>query len=156
MTCPSVVVTLCLVMALRLASLRLRDCRWASAQVGHRVWPRMAGLLQFRHLPSSLALCLCSWASCRWYSLGSGLLFFIRSYSRRCSSLASCAAGPPMLVSCPFSSGCGGWSGFFLLERGLRGGFARLFRLSRLSYWLFDFLRTWSAFGLLALAYGLR
>ena len=32
-------------------------CRWASAQVGHRVWPRMAGLLQFRHLPSSLALC---------------------------------------------------------------------------------------------------
>ena len=139
MTGPSVVVTLCLVMALRLASLRLRDCRWASAQVGHRVWPRMAGLLQFRYLPSSLALCLCSWASCRWYSLRSGLLFFIRSYSRRCSSLASCAAGPPMLVSCPFSSGCGGWSGFFFLREGsvegLRGSFGfRAFRTGCLTF----------------------
>ena len=32
--------------ALRLAPLRLRDCRWFSAQVVQRVWPGMASLLQ--------------------------------------------------------------------------------------------------------------
>ena len=46
--------------AFRLASLRLRDCRLASAQILHRDWLGIAGLLQFWHLPSSLALCLCS------------------------------------------------------------------------------------------------
>ena len=46
--------------ALRQAQLCLRDCRWASAQVSHRDWPGIVGLLQFWHLPSSLALCLCS------------------------------------------------------------------------------------------------
>ena len=48
--------------ALRLASLRLRDCRCCSAQVSHRDWPGIAGLLQFLHLPSSLALCGRFWA----------------------------------------------------------------------------------------------
>ena len=40
---------------LRLASLRLRDCRWLSAHASHLVWPGMAGLLQSRHLLASLA-----------------------------------------------------------------------------------------------------
>ena len=34
-----------------MASLRLRDCRWCSAQVSRRDWPGIAGLLQFLHLP---------------------------------------------------------------------------------------------------------
>ena len=49
---------LSLAAALLLASLRLRDCRWASAQILHRDSPGIAGLLHFWHLPSSLALCL--------------------------------------------------------------------------------------------------
>ena len=53
-------VAVCLPQALLLASLRLRDCRLASAQILHRDRPGIAGLLQFWHLPSSLALCLCS------------------------------------------------------------------------------------------------
>ena len=68
--------------ALRLASLRLRDCRWCSAQVGQRVWLSIAGSLQFRHWLSSLAFCRCSWARRRLYSLRSGVLFLTFSYAR--------------------------------------------------------------------------
>ena len=107
------VVAACLAAALRLASLRLRDCRWASAQILHRDSPGIAGLLQFWHLPSSLALCLCSSAWCRRYSMRSGVLFLACSYSRRVSpavsgSLALVAGG---LFPSPLGFGLGG---FFL------------------------------------------
>ena len=69
--------------ALLLASLRLRDCRWRSTHVGQRVSFRMAGRLQFRHFPSSLAFCRRSWARHRLYSLRSGVLLLACSYSRR-------------------------------------------------------------------------
>ena len=84
-------------------------------------------LVQSRHLPSSLALCRCSWASCRWYSLRSGVLFLAWSYSRRVSlavsgSLALVAGG---LFQSPLGFGLGS---FFLARvvclvpaRGLRG-----------------------------------
>ena len=114
--------------AFRLASLRLRDCRCASAQVVQRVWPGMAVcLVQSRHLPSSLAFCRCSCASCRWYSLRSGVLFLAWSYSWRVSlvvsgSLALVAGG---LFPSPLGFGLGS---FFLAcvvclapARGLRG-----------------------------------
>ena len=42
-------------MAVRLALLRLRDCRCFSAQERQRVWPAIAGLLQFLQRPSNLA-----------------------------------------------------------------------------------------------------
>ena len=87
--------------ALRLASLRLRDCRWCSAHVGHLVCPLMAGAGQFRHLPLSLALRRCSWAKCRLYSMRSGVWFLARSYSWRCSGV--CLAWGCLAVS--FSSG---------------------------------------------------
>ena len=108
--------------AFRLASLRLRDCRWCSAHVGQRVWLRIAGLLQFRHWPSSLAFCRCSWARRRLYSLRSGLLLLARSYSRRRISLASCAAGPLLSVSRLLLSGWGEWCGFSFLREGLAEG----------------------------------
>ena len=38
------VVAVCLAAALRMASLRLRDCRWASAQVGSILWVKRVGL----------------------------------------------------------------------------------------------------------------
>ena len=99
--------------ALLLASLRLRDCRWFPAQVSHRDWPGIAGLLQFRHRPSSLALSrfFCSWR--RWYSFRSGCWLLTCSYSRRASlavsgSLALVAGG---LFLSPFGFGLGS---FFL------------------------------------------
>ena len=99
--------------ALLLASLRLRDCRWCSAQVSHRDWPGIAGLLQFRHGPSSLALSrfFCSWR--RWYSFRSGCWLLTCSYSRRAflavsGSLALVAEG---LFPSPLGFGLGS---FFL------------------------------------------
>ena len=84
-------------------------------------------MVQSRHLPSSLAFCRCSCASCRWYSLRSGVLFLAWSYSRRVSlavsgSLALVAGG---LFPSPLGFGLGS---FFLARvvclvpaRGLRG-----------------------------------
>ena len=68
--------------ALRLASLRLRDCRWCSTQLGQRVWPGMAGAGQLLHLPVALAIRRRSWARRRLYSLRSGVLFLTFSYAR--------------------------------------------------------------------------
>ena len=82
-----------LAVALLLASLRLRDCRWATAHVAQRVWPVMAGAGQSRHLPSSLAFCRRSWATRRCCSFRSGDLFLRRSYSTRFCRVASAWTG---------------------------------------------------------------
>ena len=76
-------IRVCSPVRLRLESLRLGDCRWCSAHVGQRVWPGIAGSLQFRHWPRFLAFCRCSWARRLLYSMGSGVLFLACSYSRR-------------------------------------------------------------------------
>ena len=52
----------------------------------------------------------------------SGLLLLARSYSRRRSSLASCAAGPLLSVSRLLLSGWGEWCGFSFLREGLAEG----------------------------------
>ena len=52
----------------------------------------------------------------------SGLLLLARSYSRRRSSLASCAAGPLLPVSRLLLSGWGEWCGFSFLREGLAEG----------------------------------
>ena len=77
----------------RLASLRLRDCRWFSAQVGHRVWPSMAEFVQFLQSPNSLAFRRCSLAIRRARSLRSSVWFLRRSYSARSWRLASTSDG---------------------------------------------------------------
>ena len=79
--------------ALRLASLRLRDCRWFSAQVGHRVWPSMAEFVQLLQSPNSLAFRRCSLAIRRTRSLRSSVWFLRRSYSARSWRLASTSDG---------------------------------------------------------------
>ena len=79
--------------ALRLASLRLRDCRWFSAQVGHRVWPSMAEFVQLLQSPKSLAFRRCSLAISRTRSLRSSVWFLRRSYSARSWRLASTSDG---------------------------------------------------------------
>ena len=104
-----------------MASLRLRDCRWASAHVGQRVWLRIAGSLQFRHLPSSLAFSLCSWARFRWYSLRFSDWFLRRSCSSRFSLLASVSAGVGSGRSAGFPAF---WVDLLVFFRcGLRDGF---------------------------------
>ena len=52
----------------------------------------------------------------------SGLLLLARSYSRRRSSLASCAAGPLLPVSRLLLSGWREWCGFSFLREGLAEG----------------------------------
>ena len=52
----------------------------------------MAGLLQFLHLPSSLAFRWRTWTRRRWYSLRSGVWFLCRSYSSRFCFLVSTEA----------------------------------------------------------------
>ena len=104
-------------MALLLASLNLRDCRWCSAQLGQRVWPGMAGAGQLLHLPVALAIRRRSWARRRLYSMRSGFLFLACSYSRRATWLVSSAAA--------ISSGVLLGAGFvgYILAMALAGAF---------------------------------
>lgn len=55
-----------------------------SGQVGQRIWPSIAGFGQLLQRPRDLAIRLRSLALFLWHSLRSGLLFLVRSYSRRC------------------------------------------------------------------------
>ena len=78
-----------LAIAFRLASLRLRDCRWTSAQLKQRVWSGMGGAPHATQSPRDLASCRFAWACRSLFSLRSGLC----SYSCRFCSLASTSAG---------------------------------------------------------------
>ena len=119
-----------LAVAPRMASLCLRDCRWASAQVGQRVWPSIAEFVQLLQSPNSLAFRRCSWAIRRARSPRSGVRFLWRSYSARSCRLASTSAG----VGSGQCFGCrafGAASLAGLLEVVFRVGFpTRFFRLA--------------------------
>ena len=100
-----------MILSFRLALMRLRDCRWFSAQVGHRVWPSMAEFVQLLQSPNSLAFRRCSLAIRRARSLRSSVWFLRRSYSARSWRLASTSDG----VGSGQRFGCRAFSAGFLV-----------------------------------------